>query len=117
MCMGCLLEDDDGAVRLEGLLDLLRVFLGDSLFEYLWHRLDKLFCLETQQYLLSKEKGIKINSKMTDLDEGEVGHDRFNLFDDFWLGARIERFKLHVEDCLFFRFRGYFFARSCFVYA
>ena len=56
--MGCLLEDDDGAVRLKGLLDLLRVFLGDSLFEYLRHRLDKLFCLETQQYLLSKG-GIK----------------------------------------------------------
>jgi len=85
--MVCLLEDNDGAVRLEGLLDLLRVFLGDSLFEYLWHRLDKLFCL----------------------DEGEVGHDRFDLFDDFWLGAHSERFKLHIEDRLFFRFRGYFF--------
>jgi hypothetical protein len=56
--MGCLLEDDDGAVRLEGLLDLLRVFLGDTLFEYPWHRLDKLFCLETPQYSYSaKEKG------------------------------------------------------------
>lgn len=44
--MGCLLEDDNGAVRLEGLFDLLRVFLGDTLFEHLWHRLDKLFCLD-----------------------------------------------------------------------
>jgi hypothetical protein len=104
--MVCLLEDNDGAVRLEGLLDLLRVFLGDSLFEYLWHRLDKLFCLDPT--VLSKGKG-KINLRMTDLDEGEVGHDRFDLFDDFWLGAHSERFKLHIEDRLFFRFRGYFF--------
>ena len=44
--MGCLLEDDNGAVRFEGLFDLLRVFLGDTLFEHLWHRLDKLFCLD-----------------------------------------------------------------------
>lgn len=55
---------------------------------------------------------------MTDLDEGEVGYDRFDLFDDFWLGACTERFKLHVEDCLFFRFGGYFFlAHSCIVCA
>jgi hypothetical protein len=47
--MGCLLEDDDGAVRLEDLFDLLRVFFGDALLEYLWQRLDKLLCLETQQ--------------------------------------------------------------------
>jgi hypothetical protein len=54
--MGCLLEDHDGAVRLEGLFDLLRVFLGDTLFENLWHRLDKLLCLETQQQYSAKEK-------------------------------------------------------------
>ena len=49
----------------------------------------------------------------TDLDEGEVGHDRFDLFDDFRLGARVERFELHVEDRLFLRLRGnFFFARS-----
>lgn len=113
-CMDCLLEDDDGAMRLEGLLDLLRVFLGDSLFEYLWHRLDKLFCLDPT--VLSKEKN-EINLKMTDLDKCEVGHDRFDLFDHFWLGAHIERFKLHVEDRLFFRFRGYFFAHACIVCA
>jgi hypothetical protein len=53
-CMGCLLEDDDGTVCLEGLFDLLRVFLGNSLFEYLWHRLDKLLCLNPT--ILSKEK-------------------------------------------------------------
>jgi hypothetical protein len=53
---------------------------------------------------------------MTDLDEGEVGHNRFDLFDDFWLGARIERFKLHVEDRLFFRLDyNFFFARPCIV--
>ena len=53
--MGCLLENDDGAVRLEGLLDLLRVFLGDTLFEYLWHRLDKFFGLDPTT-TLSKER-------------------------------------------------------------
>jgi hypothetical protein len=61
-CTGCLLEDDDGAMRLESLLDLLRIFLGDTLFEYLWHRLDKLLCLETQQYSAknsAKKKGEK----------------------------------------------------------
>jgi len=42
---GCLLEDDDGAVRLEDLFDLLCVLLRDALLEYLWHRLDKLFRL------------------------------------------------------------------------
>jgi hypothetical protein len=52
---------------------------------------------------------------MTDLNEGEVGYDRFDLFDDFGLGARIEGFKLHIEDRLFFRFRGNFFFRSCIV--
>ena len=53
---------------------------------------------------------------MTDLDEGEVGHERLDLFDDFRLGARIERFKLHVKDRLFFRLRrDFFFARSCIV--
>jgi len=46
-CMGCLLEDDDGTMRLENLFDLLRVFLGDTLFEHLWQRLDKLFRLDT----------------------------------------------------------------------
>ena len=55
LCVGRLLEDDDGAVRLEGLFDLLRVFLGDSLFKYLWHRLDKLLSLDPM--ILSKEKG------------------------------------------------------------
>ena len=44
--MDCLLEDDDGAMRLEDLFDLLRVFLGDTLFEQLRQRLDKLFCLD-----------------------------------------------------------------------
>jgi hypothetical protein len=33
--MGCLVEDDDGAMRLERFFDLLRVFLGYTLFEYL----------------------------------------------------------------------------------
>ena len=54
-----------------------------------------------------------IYSRMTDLDESEVGHERFDLFDDFRLGAHIERFKLHGKDRLFFRLRGnFFFARS-----
>lgn len=30
-----LVEDDDGAMRLERFFDLLRVFLGYTLFEYL----------------------------------------------------------------------------------
>jgi hypothetical protein len=42
---GCLIEDDDGAMYFESLFDLLRVFLGNTLFEYLWHRLDKLLGL------------------------------------------------------------------------
>lgn len=33
--MGSLVEDDDGAMRLERFFDLLRVFLGYTLFEYL----------------------------------------------------------------------------------
>jgi hypothetical protein len=41
----CLFEDDDGTVRLKGLLDLLRVLLGYALFEHLWHRFDKLLRL------------------------------------------------------------------------
>jgi len=52
---------------------------------------------------------------MTDLDEGEVGHERFDLFDDFRLGARAERFKLHVEDRLFFRLGGSFFFASSYI--
>ena len=44
--MWCLVEDDDGTMRLESLFDLLRVFLGYTLFEYLWHRLNKLFRLD-----------------------------------------------------------------------
>ena len=40
-----LLEDDDGTVCLEGLFDLLSIFLGDAFFEHLWQRLDKLFRL------------------------------------------------------------------------
>ena len=54
--MGCLLEDHNGTVRLEGLFDLLRIFLRDTLFEYLWQRLDKLLCLDPTT-VLSKEKG------------------------------------------------------------
>jgi hypothetical protein len=57
-CTGCLLEDDDGTMRLEGLLDLLRIFLGDALFQYLRYRLDKLLCLESQQHS-AKKKGEK----------------------------------------------------------
>lgn len=112
--MDCLLEDDNGAVRLEGLFDLLRVFLGDTLFEYLWHRLNKLLCLWTKQSVLisAKEK----NKRTTDLDECEVGHERLDLLDDFWLGAPVERFKLHVEDRLFFRLGSSFlFIRVCIV--
>ena len=52
--MSCLLEDDDGAVRLESLFDLLCVFLGDTLFEYLWHGLDKLLGLETERQYSAK---------------------------------------------------------------
>lgn len=43
---------------------------------------------------------------MTDLDQGEIRHERFDLLDDLWLGARVERFELHVEDRLFFRLGG-----------
>jgi len=53
--------------------------------------------------------------KETDLDEGEVGHERFNLFDDFRLGPRIERFELHGEYRLFFRLRGCLFACRCII--
>ncbi len=42
---GCLLKDDDGAMCLKDLFDLLCVLLWDALLEYLWHRLDKLFHL------------------------------------------------------------------------
>jgi hypothetical protein len=57
--MGCLLEDDDGAVRLEDLFDLLRVFLWNALLDYLWEGLDKLLCLETQQQHSAKIERIK----------------------------------------------------------
>lgn len=42
---GSLLKKDDSTVCLESLFDLLRIFLGDTFFEHLWHRLDKLFRL------------------------------------------------------------------------
>jgi hypothetical protein len=54
----------------------------------------------------------------TDLDEGEVRHKRFDLLDDLGLGARVERFELHVEYRLFFRLgRGCLFGCSCIVCA
>ncbi len=53
---GCLLKEDDGAMRLEGFFDLLRVLLGNALFEYLWHRLDELFGLDSKQY---SAKGVR----------------------------------------------------------
>jgi hypothetical protein len=53
----CLLEDDDGTVRLEGLFDLLRVLLRDALFEHLWHRLDKLLRLHRTKDSVKKKKG------------------------------------------------------------
>jgi hypothetical protein len=53
--MGCLVEDDDGTMRLENLFDLLRIFLGYTLFEYLWHRFDKLFRLDPT-YSAEKKK-------------------------------------------------------------
>lgn len=43
---------------------------------------------------------------MTDLDEGEVRHERFDLLYDLRLGARVERLELHVEDRLLFRLGG-----------
>jgi len=81
-----LLEDDHSAMRLEHLFDFLRVLLGNGLLEDFGHRLDKLFRL----------------------DEGEVWHDRLDLFDDLGLGAGIKRFELDVENRLFFRFGGFF---------
>jgi hypothetical protein len=42
-------------MRLENLFDLLRVFLGYTLFEYLWHRFDKLFRLDPT-YSAGKKK-------------------------------------------------------------
>jgi hypothetical protein len=42
-------------MRLEGLFDLLRVFLGNTLFENLWQRLDKLFCLDTTVHTQQRE--------------------------------------------------------------
>ena len=42
------------------------------------------------------------------LDEGEVWHDRLDLFDDFGLGTGIKRFELDVENRLFFRLGGFF---------
>jgi hypothetical protein len=44
----------------------------------------------------------------TYLDEGEVWHDCLDLFDDFGLGAGIKRFKLDIENRLFFRLGGFF---------
>ena len=43
---------------------------------------------------------------MTDLDEGEVWHERFDLLYDLRLGACVERLELHVEDRLLFRLGG-----------
>lgn len=41
--------------------------------------------------------------KDTHLDEGEVRHDRLDLFDDLRLGTGVERLEPHVENRLFFR--------------
>jgi len=53
---GCLIEDDDGAMCFESLFDLLGIFLGDTLFEHLWHRLDKLFGLNATYSVKRIEK-------------------------------------------------------------
>lgn len=39
----------------------------------------------------------------TDLDEGQVRHERLDLLDHLGLGTRVERLELHVENRLFFR--------------
>lgn len=57
---------------------------------------------------------MQTKKKHTDLDEGEVRHERFDLLDDLGLGARVERLELHVEDRLFFRLgRGCLFGCRC----
>jgi hypothetical protein len=103
-----LLEDDHSAMRLERLFDFLRVLLGNGLLEDFGHRLDKLFRLHNK---IQKKKIRNVNRTMgweACLDEGEVWHDRLDLFDDLGLGASIKRFELDVENRLFFRFGSFF---------
>jgi hypothetical protein len=67
---GCLFEDDDGTVRLKGLLNLLRVLLGYALFEHLWHRFDKLLRL----YPNETKKNSSVKKATTTPYQGEQKH-------------------------------------------
>jgi hypothetical protein len=112
--MWCLVEDDDGTMRLKCHFDLLRVFLWYTLFEYLWQRFDKLFRLDPT-YSAKKNGAKNCQTRMTDLNEGEVRHESLDLLDDLRLGTRVERFEPHVKYRLFFWLGGNLFACRCFV--
>ena len=92
---------------LKHLFDLLCILFGDTLLEQLRDRLDELFGLNRDQMII-REKNVhtperKESGADTHLDEGEVRHNRLDLFNDLRLGTSVERLELHVENCLFLR--------------
>jgi hypothetical protein len=88
-------------VRLKRLFDLLCILLGDTFLEHLRDRLNKLFSLKI--IIISKKRMFAPTTHNTHLDEGEVRHDRLDLFNDLRLGTGVERLEPHVENRLFFR--------------
>lgn len=49
-------------------------------------------------------RGYRDEDGLPYLYQSQVWNHRLDLLDDLWFGSRIERFKLHIEDRLFFWF-------------